>query len=170
MNVLAAFPESSIPLFKSYSTEITGISNAIFTTPIHFYITQKNLQLCPAHRDPPTPSRLTLGSTFRIQHRPIPITASQLSTLNTPSGRSPPSAQPPPSNTAAYRHKSTKLPPSTTKHSSQKKPEGCAEGPRLCGPFAVFFFSKKILCPVRQKKRTTHSILKKVFLRSCYFT
>ena len=162
MNVLAAFPESSIPLFKSYSTEITGISNAIFTTPIHFYITQKNLQMCPAHRDPPTPSRLTLGSTFRIQHRPIPITASQLSTLNTPSGRSPPSAQPPPSNTAAYRHKSTKLPPSTTKHSSQKKPEGCAEGPRLCGPFAIFFFSKKYCAPFAKKSKR-HTVFQKKY-------
>ena len=130
----------------------------------------QKIRRCAPHIEtyqrPPT---LTLGSTFRIQHRPIPITASQLSTLNTPSGRSPPSAQPPPSNTAAYRHKST----NQNKESLallKKKPKGCAEGARLCGPFAVFFFSKKILCPVRQKKRTTHSILKKVFLRSCYFT
>ena len=38
-------------------------------------------------------------------------------TLNNPSGRSPTSAQPSTSNTVAYRHKSTKLPHSTTKHS-----------------------------------------------------
>ena len=121
------------------------------------FISLKKIRRCAPHIETHQhPPALTLGSTFRIQHRPIPITASQLSTLNTPSGRSPPSAQPPPSNTAAYRHKSTKLPPSTTKHTSQKKPEGCAEGPRLCGPFAIFLFSVKttrlaggLLCPYK---------------------
>lgn len=34
-------------------------------------------------------------------------------------------------------------PVTTTKNSFKKKPEGCAEGPRLCGPFAVFLQSFK---------------------------
>ncbi|WP_306288797.1 hypothetical protein, partial [Ruminococcus sp. SR1/5] len=60
-----------------------------------------------------------------IQHHPHPHT----------------SAQPHTSNTAAYIHKST-----TSHHHNQellKKPEGCAEGPWLYGPFAVFLFSHK---------------------------
>ena len=183
----------------------------IFITQIQFYTIPKNPQMCPAHRDLPTPPTLTLGSTFRIQYHHIPITASRLFhsqhpfrpfssigsafrphhrrihikasrlfslstplqavllhrlnlpspapshtynglktfslstplqavllhrlslpspspshtynglksffTLNNPSGRSPPSAQPFVPNTVAYRHKSTKLPHSTTKHS-----------------------------------------------------
>ena len=183
----------------------------IFITQIQFYTIPKNPQMCPAHRDLPTPPTLTLGSTFRIQYHHIPITASRLFhsqhpfrpfssigsafrphhrrihitasrlfhsqqpfrpfssigsafrphhrrihitasnlfslsttlqavllhrlslpspspshtynglksffTLNNPSGRSPSSAQPSVPNTVAYRHKSTKLPPSTTKHS-----------------------------------------------------
>ena len=72
------------------------------------------------------------------------------------------SAQPFVPSTVAYRHKSTKLPSSTTKN-SLKKPEGCAEGPRLCGPFAVFLFSsKKILCVIRQKSKR-HTVFKKKY-------
>jgi len=43
----------------------------IFTIQIHFYNIPKNPQMCPAHRDLPNPSPLTLGSTFRSQHRRI---------------------------------------------------------------------------------------------------
>ena len=34
-------------------------------------------------------------------------------------------------------------PVTTTKNSFKKKPEGCAEGPWLYGPFAVFIFPQK---------------------------
>ena len=34
-------------------------------------------------------------------------------------------------------------PVTTTKNSLKKKPEGCAEGPWLYGPFAVFIFPQK---------------------------
>ena len=47
------------------------------------------------------------------------------------------SAQPDTANTEAYRHKLTTSHISQPKHYS-KKPKGCAEGARLCGPFAVF--------------------------------
>ena len=50
----------------------------IFTIQIHFYNIPKNPQMCPAHRGLPTPSPLTLGSTFHIQYRHIHITASRL--------------------------------------------------------------------------------------------
>ena len=116
-----------------------------------------HIETCPPPSHPH--SRLNLP-------HPIPShTYNGLKTISlptTPSGRSPPSAQPSVSNTAAYRHKSTKLPPSTTKH-SKKKPEGCAEGPRLCGPFAVFLFSQKNTASVRQPERNT-VFFKSIFL------
>ena len=90
----------------------------IFTTQIHFYIIPKNPQMCPAHRDLPTPSHP--HSRLNLPH-PIPShTYNGLKTFSlstTPSGRSPPSAQTFVPSTVAYRHKSTKLPSSTTKHS-----------------------------------------------------
>ena len=56
-------------------------------------------------------------------------------------------------NIEAYRNKSTPLNIPTTKHST-KKPEGCAEGPWLYGPFAVFqaFQSQKISTLPRKTK------------------
>ena len=90
----------------------------IFTIQIHFYNIPKNPQMCPAHRDLPTPSHP--HSRLNLPH-PIPShTYNGLKTFSlstTPSGRSPPSAQPFVPSTVAYRHKSTKLPSSTTKHS-----------------------------------------------------
>ena len=92
--------------------------------------------MCPAHRDLPTPSHP--HSRLNLPH-PIPShTYNGLKTFSlstTPSGRSPPSAQPFVPSTVAYRHKSTKLPSSTTKN-SLKKAQGCAEGRGLvplCG-------------------------------------
>ena len=141
----------------------------IFTIQIHFYNIPKNPQMCPAHRDLPTPSHP--HSRLNLPH-PIPShTYNGLKTISLPtppSGRSPPSAQPSVSNTAAYRHKSTKLPPSTTKH-SKKSPRGVQRGRGFAAPLR-FSFSQKNTVPRSPKKRTTHSILKKVFLRSCYFT
>ena len=90
----------------------------IFTIQIHFYNIPKTPQMCPAHRDLPTPSNP--HSRLNLLH-PIPShTYNGLKTFSlstTPSGRSPPSAQPFVPSTVAYRHKSTKLPSSTTKHS-----------------------------------------------------
>ena len=45
--------------------------------------------------------------------------------------------------------------------STQKKPEGCAEGPRLCGPFAVFLFPQKKYCTPFAKKANATQYLKK---------
>ena len=112
--------------------------------------------MCPAHRDLPTPSHP--HSRLNLPH-PIPShTYNGLKTFSlstTPPGRSPPSAQPFVPSTVAYRHKSTKLPSSTTKH-SKKKPEGCAEGPWLYGPFAVFHSfpkqKKQALCQETKTK------------------
>ena len=120
------------------------------------FISLKKIRRCAPHIETHQhPPALTLGSTFRIQHRPIPITASQLSTLNTPSGRSPPSAQPPPSNTAAYRHKSAKLPPSTTKH-SKKSPRGVQRGRGFAAPLRFSYLHKKILRPFANPNETQY--------------
>ena len=152
---------SNIFAFNIFAFDIFPFD--IFTIQIHIYNIPKNPQMCPAHRDLPTPSHP--HSRLNLPH-PIPShTYNGLKTISlptTPSGRSPPSAQPSVSNTAAYRHKSTKLPPSTTKH-SKKEPEGCAEGPRLCGPFAVFLFSQKNTASVRQSERNT-VFFKSIFL------
>ena len=103
-----------------------------------------------------------------------------------------PSAQCSTSNTEAYRQKSTPHPTPQPKNSKlprhnvphpiskhtdksqhrithhnprtlKKKPEGCAEGPRLCGPFAVFLFSQKNTASVRQPERNT-VFFKSIFL------
>ena len=103
-------------VFDIFTFDISAFD--IFTTQIHFYIIPKNPQMCPAHRDLPTPSHPP--SRLNLPH-PIPShTYNGLKTFSlstTPSGRSPPSAQPFVPSTVAYKHKSTKLPSSTTKHS-----------------------------------------------------
>ena len=129
---------------------------------------QKNPQMCPAHRDLPPPS--PPHSRLNLPH-PIPShTYNGLKTISlptTPSGRSPPSAQPSVSNTAAYRHKSTKLPPSTTKHS--KKARGVCRGAAALRPLCGFPIFAKKYC-VRSPTRTKHSIFQKYFFTFCYLT
>ena len=104
----------------------------------------QKIRRCAPHIEtcqrPPT---LTLGSTFHIQYRHIPTTASRLFHSQQP-------LQavllhrlnlsfPAPSHTDTSQPNSRPPQPSTPK----KKPEGCAEGPWLYGPFAVFLFSPK---------------------------
>ena len=128
----------------------------IFTIQIHFYNIPKNPQMCPAHRDLPTPTHP--HSRLNLPH-PIPShTYNGLKTISlptTPSGRSPPSAQPSVSNTAAYRHKSTKLPPSTTKH-SKKSPRGVQRGRGFAAPLRFSYFRKKILRPFANPNETQY--------------
>ena len=114
---------------------------------------QKIRRCAPHIENYQRPPTLTLGSTFHTQYRHIPITASRLfhsqhplqavllHRLNL--------SFPTPSHTDTSQQNSHPPQPSTPK----KKPEGCAEGPRLCGPFAVYLFLKKILCVVRQKSK-----------------
>ena len=122
----------------------------------------QKIRRCAPHIEtcqrPPT---LTLGSTFHIQYRHIPITASRLFHSQQP-------LQavflhrlnlsfPAPSHTDTSQPNSRPPQPSTPK----KKPEGCAEGPRLCGPFAVFLFSSKKYCAPFAKKANATQYLKK---------
>ena len=138
------FPFDIFP-FNIFSFDIFAFD--IFTIQIHFYNIPKNPQMCPAHRDLPTPS--PPHSRLNLPH-PIPShTYNGLKTISLPtppSGRSPPSAQPSVSNTAAYRHKSAKLPPSTTKH-SKKSPRGVQRGRGFAAPLRFSYFRKKILRP-----------------------
>ena len=109
------------------------------------------------------PPILTLGSTFHTQYRHIPITASRLFHSQQP-------LQavllhrlnlsfPAPSHTDTSQQNSRPPQPSTPK----KKPEGCAEGPRLCGPFAVFLFPQKKYCMSFAKKNERHTVFKKKY-------
>ena len=64
-----------------------------------------------------------------------------------------------------YRSIQTQVSKTPTLHNQalKKKPEGCAEGPRRCGPFAVFLFSQKNTASVRQPERNT-VFFKSIFL------
>ena len=109
------------------------------------------------------------------------------------------SAQRSTSNTEAYRHKSTPHPTPQSRNSKQprhnvshptpkhtdtsqhpplihnqellkKSPRGVQRGRGFAAPLRFSFFLKKNTVRHSQKKQTPHSILKKVFPTSCYFT
>ena len=105
---------------------------------------------------------LTLGSTFHIQYRHIHITASRLFHSQQPLR---PFSSIGSTFRIQYRSIQTQVNKTPTLHNQalKKKPEGCAEGPRLCGPFAVFLFSQKNTASVRQPERNT-VFFKSIFL------
>ena len=121
----------------------------------------QNPQMCPAHRDLPTPShphsRLNLPhpipshtyNGLKTFHSQQPLQAVLLHRLNL--------SFPAPSHTDTSQPNSRPPQPSTP-----KKARGCAEGPRLCGPFAVFLFPQKILCTIRQKANATQYLKKSI--------
>ena len=130
----------------------------IFTIQIHFYNIPKNPQMCPAHRDLPNPSPLTLGSTFHIQYRHIPITASRLFHSQQP-------LQavflhrlnlsfPAPSHTDTSQQNSRPPQPSTPK----KSPRGVQRGRGFAAPLRFSFFPQKNTVRHSPKKQTPHSI------------
>ena len=122
--------------------------------------------MCTAHREPRYSSITTIGTTFHIQHRSIQTKStphptpqpknSKLPRHNVPhptpkhtdksQHRTPhhnPRTQNPFGTTfhIQYRSIQTKVKHRITHHNPRtlkKKPEGCAEGPWLYGPFAVF--------------------------------
>ena len=119
----------------------------------------QKIRRCAPHIEtcqrPPT---LTLGSTFHIQYRHIPITASRLFHSQQP-------LQavllhrlnlsfPAPSHTDTSQQNSRPPKPSTPK----KSPRGVQRGRGFAAPLRFSFFLKKILCAIRQKKQTPHSI------------
>ena len=131
----------------------------------------QKIRRCAPHIEtyqrPPT---LTLGSTFHIQYRHIPITASRLFHSQQP-------LQavllhrlnlsfPAPSHTDTSQQNSRPPQPSTPK----KSPRGVQRGRGFAAPLRFSFFLKKNTACHSPKKQTPHSILKKVFLTSCSFT
>ena len=98
--------------------------------------------MCIAHREPRYSSITTIGTTFHIQHRSIQTKSTPHPTPQPKNSKLPRHnvPHPTPKHTDKSQHRITHHNPRTLK----KKPEGCAEGPWLYGPFAVFHsFSKQ---------------------------
>ena len=93
-------------------------------------------QMCTAHREPRYSSITTIGTTFYIQHRSIQTKSTPHPTPQPKNSKLPRHnvPHPTPKHTDKSQHRITHHNPRTLK----KKPEGCAEGPWLYGPFAVF--------------------------------
>ena len=93
-------------------------------------------QMCTAHREPRYSSITTIGTTFHIQHRSIQTKSTPHPTPQPKNSKLPRHnvPHPIPKHTDKSQHRITHHNPRTLK----KKPEGCAEGPWLYGPFAVF--------------------------------
>lgn len=135
-----------------------------------FISLKKNPQMCPAHRDPPTPSRP--HSRLNLPHPTPPHTYNGLTTFH-PQHPVRPFSSIGSASPIQYRSIQTQVNKAPTFHNQAllpKRARGVCRGATALRPLCGFPFLKKILCPVRQKKQTTHSISKKVFLRSCYFT
>ena len=117
--------------------------------------------MCPAHRDLLPPSTLTLGSTFHIQYRHIPITASRLfhsqhplqavllHRLNL--------SFPAPSHTDTSQPNSRPPQPSTPK----KSPRGVQRVRGFAAPLRFSFFPQKKYCAPFAKKANATQYLKK---------
>ena len=140
----------------------------IFTIQIHFYNIPKNPQMCPAHRDLPTPSPLTLGSTFHIQYRHIHITASRLFHSQQPLR---PFSSIGSTFRIQYRSIQTQVSKTPTLHNQalKKKARGVCRGAAALRPLCGFPIFTKKYC-VRSPTRTKHSIFQKYFFTFCYLT
>ena len=135
-----------------------------------FISLKKNPQMCPAHRDPPTPSRP--HSRLNLPHPTPPHTYNGLTTFH-PQHPVRPFSSIGSASPIQYRSIQTQVNKAPTFHNQallpKKSPRGVQRGRGFAAPLR-FSFSQKNTVPRSPKKRTTHSILKKVFLRSCYFT
>ena len=160
------FPFDIFPFNILYSHLIYShlIYSHLIYLPFKFTsIIFQKIRRCAPHietyQPPPT---LTLGSTFHIQYRHIHITASRLFHSQQPLR---PFSSIGSTFRIQYRSIQTQVNKTPTLHNQalKKKPEGCAEGPRLCGPFAVFLFSQKNTASVRQPERNT-VFFKSIFL------
>ena len=140
------------------------ISLHLISLPLKFTSTlfQKIRRCTPHIETSQRPPAHILGSTFRIQYHHIPITASRLFHSQQPfrpfffigSTFRP-----------HHRRIQTQVIKTPVLHNQallKKKPEGCAEGPRLCGPFAIFFFSKKYCAPFAKKSKR-HTVFQKKY-------
>ena len=127
----------------------------IFTIQIHFYNIPKNPQMCPAHRDLPNPSPLTLGSTFHIQYRHIHITASRLFHSQQPLR---PFSSIGSTFRIQYRSIQTQVNKTPTLHNQalKKSPRGVQRGRGFAAPLRFSYFRKKILRPFANPNETQY--------------
>ena len=110
-----------------------------------------------ARREPRCSYTATIGTAFHIQHRAY--RQKSIKSHRPQSKHSPPyrhsAPHPTSKNTKTSQHGHTSPQP----RNFQKKPEGCAEGPWLYGPFAVFHsFSKQKNHAFCQEKQNIHHI------------
>ena len=140
----------------------------IFTIQIHFYNIPKNPQMCPAHRDLPTPTHPHSRLNF-----PHPIPSHTYNGLKTISLPTTPQAvllhrlnlpYPIPQHTDTSQQNSHPPQPST-----QKKARGVCRGAAALRPLCGFPIFAKKYC-VRSPTRTKHSIFQKYFFTFCYLT
>ena len=116
-------------------------------------------QMCTAHREPRYSSITTIGTTFYIQHRSIQTKSTPHPTPQPKNSKLPRHnvPHPIPKHTDKSQHRTPHHNPRTLK----KKPEGCAEGPWLYGPFAVFLiFPKQEPHASCQGKQNIHHTIK----------
>ncbi len=146
--------------FDIFTFDISAFD--IFTPQIHFYIIPKNPQMCPAHRDLPTPSHP--HSRLNLPH-PIPShtynglkTFSLSTTLQAVFLHRLNLSFPAPSHTDTSQQNSRPPQPSTPK----KSPRGVQRGRGFAAPLRFSFFLKKILCAIRQKSKR-HTVFKKKY-------
>ena len=140
----------------------------IFTIQIHFYNIPKNPQMCPAHRDLPTPTHPHSRLNF-----PHPIPSHTYNGLKTISLPTTPQAvllhrlnlpYPIPQHTDTSQQNSHPPQPSTP-----KKARGVCRGAAALRPLCGFPIFAKKYC-VRSPPRTKHSIFQKYFFTFCYLT
>ena len=128
----------------------------IFTIQIHFYNIPKNPQMCPAHRDLPTPTHPHSRLNF-----PHPIPSHTYNGLKTISLPTTPQAvllhrlnlpYPIPQHTDTSQQNSHPPQPSTQK----KSPRGVQRGRGFAAPLRFSYFRKKILRPFATPNETQY--------------
>ena len=139
-------------LLQPLQTQTAASPSTLPLTTITAEYLFRSLFLTPSlNPDGRSPLRLYLSQPLQLN---TSFGLSSFHHLQTRRPHPPSSAQPSAPNTAAYRHKSAKLPSSTTT-ALLKKARGVCRGDAALRPLCGFiFFHKKILPPVRQERST----------------
>ena len=134
-----------------------------------FISLKKNPQMCPAHRDPPTPSRP--HSRLNLPHPTPPHTYNGLTTFH-PQHPVRPFSSIGSASPIQYRSIQTQVNKAPTFHNQAllpKKARGVCRGAAALRPLCGFPIFAKKYC-VRSPTRTKHSIFQKYFFTFCYLT
>ena len=127
-----------------------------------FISLKKNPQMCPAHRDPPTPSRP--HSRLNLPHPTPPHTYNGLTTFH-PQHPVRPFSSIGSASPIQYRSIQTQVNKAPTFHNQAllpKKVRGVCRGAAALRPFAVFLFSKKYCAPFAKKANDTQYFKKSI--------